>query len=198
MHLYSCSVLKRTSPLAVVSLGAYLSHAWYDALWMQCVHVIRAAASTQMTKWLGVSKQPTNRPVLFHRGSWEQQRRCLVSSASSVRCLPASSQQPLLMVRTTPCWTAVLISACVTHLLLVTLCCACLRAERDRGKCAPRPSVCVYKQGSRLQTGQHGTHHVEGQEAIRDTTCTCAAGVTSHQSYCKCAVCRMKNVSALY
>lgn len=35
-----------------------------------------------MTKWLGVSKQPTNRPVLSQTGSWEQQRRCLVSSAS--------------------------------------------------------------------------------------------------------------------
>lgn len=33
-----------------------------------------------MTKWLGVSKQPTNRPVLSSTGSWEQQRRCLVSS----------------------------------------------------------------------------------------------------------------------
>lgn len=37
----------------------------------------------QMTKWLGVSKQPTNRPVLSQTGSWEQQRSCLVSSASS-------------------------------------------------------------------------------------------------------------------
>lgn len=45
MHLYSHTVLKRTSPLAVVSLGAYLSHGWYDALWMRRVHVIRAAAS---------------------------------------------------------------------------------------------------------------------------------------------------------
>lgn len=41
--------------------------------------------------------------------------------------------------------------------------------------------------GSRLQTGQHGTHRVEGQEALRDITCTCAAGVTSHQSCSKCA-----------
>lgn len=46
VRLCSHSVLKRTSPLAVVSLGAYLSHGWYDALWMQCVHVIRAAVST--------------------------------------------------------------------------------------------------------------------------------------------------------
>lgn len=100
----------------------------------------------QMTKWLGVSKQPTNRPVLFQTGSWEQQRRCLVSSASSARCLPASSQQPCLMVCTTPCWTAVLISACVTHLLLVMLRCACLRAEHDRGKCTfSSPSVHVYR-----------------------------------------------------
>lgn len=68
----------------------------------------------KMTKWLGVSKQPTNRPVLLQTGSWEQQRRCLVSSASSARCLPASSQQPCLMVCTTPCWTAVLISVCDT------------------------------------------------------------------------------------
>lgn len=74
-----------------------------------------------MTNWLGVSRQPTNRPVLFQTGSWEQQRHCLVSSASSTRCLPASSQQPCLMVCATPRWTAVLISACVTHLLLVTL-----------------------------------------------------------------------------
>ena len=70
------------------------------------------------------------------------------------------------MVCTTPCWTAVLISACVTHLLLVTLRCACLRAERDQGKRASHPSARVYKQGSRLQTGQHGTHHVGGQGAL--------------------------------
>lgn len=135
----------------------------------------------RMTKWLGVSKQPTNRPVLFQTGSWEQQRRCLVSSAST-RCLAASSQQPCLMVCATPCWTAVLISACVTHLLLVTLCCACLRAKRDPGKCASHSSVRVYKQALRLQTGQHGRHGVEGQEALLDTKSTCAAGATSHQS----------------
>lgn len=41
----------------------------------------------RVTKWLGVSKQPTNRPVLSQTGSWEQQRRCLVSSASSALCL---------------------------------------------------------------------------------------------------------------
>lgn len=70
------------------------------------------------------------------------------------------------MVCTTPRWTAVLISACVTHLLLVTLRCACLRAESDRGKCGSHPSVRVYKQGSRLQTGQHGPHHAKGQEAL--------------------------------
>lgn len=103
-----------------------------------------------MTKWLGVSKQPTNRPVLFQTGSWEQQRHCLVSSASSTRCLPASSQQPCLMVCAAPCWTAVLISACVTHLLLVTLRCARLWAERDRGKRASCPSVLVYKLGRTL------------------------------------------------
>lgn len=62
-------------------------------------------------------------------------------------------------------WTAVLISACVTHLLLVTSYRARLRARRDRGKRASRPSVRLYKQGSRLQTGQHGAHHVGGQEA---------------------------------
>lgn len=135
-----------------------------------------------MTKWLGVSKQPTNSPVLSQTGSWEQQRHCLVSSASSARCLSASSEQPCLMVCTAPCWTAVLISACVTHLLLVTLCCACLWAERDRGKCASHPSVRVYKQDSRSQTGQHGAHSVGGQEALWDTTCTCAGAVSSHQS----------------
>lgn len=32
-HLYSRGVLERTSPLAVVSSGAYLSARWYDALW---------------------------------------------------------------------------------------------------------------------------------------------------------------------
>lgn len=119
----------------------------------------------QMTKWLGVSKQPTNRPVLSQTGSWEQQRRCLVSSASSI----------IITATMSPCWTAVLISACVTHLLLVTLRCACLRAECDRGKCISHPSVRVYKQGSRLQTGQHGTCHVVGQEALWDALCTCAA-----------------------
>lgn len=50
VHLYSHSVLKRTSPLAVVSLGAYLSHGWCDALWMRRVHVIRAAASAPHDK----------------------------------------------------------------------------------------------------------------------------------------------------
>lgn len=48
-----------------------------------CVHMIRAAASTTYDKVTRVSKQPTNRPVLSQTGSWEQQRRCLVSSASS-------------------------------------------------------------------------------------------------------------------
>lgn len=46
VHLHSHSVLKRTSPLAVVLLRAYLSQGWCDALWMQRVNVIRAAAST--------------------------------------------------------------------------------------------------------------------------------------------------------
>lgn len=46
VHLYSHRVLKRTSPLAVVSLGVYLSHGWYDTLWIQHTHVIRAVAST--------------------------------------------------------------------------------------------------------------------------------------------------------
>jgi len=101
----------------------------------------------QMTKWLRVSKQPTNRPVLFQTGSWEQQRRCLVSSASSTRCLPASSQQTCLMVCTSPCWMADLISACVTHLLLVTSCRA-LSVSRAR----PGP-MCFSSLLSSLQTG---------------------------------------------
>lgn len=39
--------------------------------------------ATQMTEWLECQSNPTNRPVLFQTGSWEQQRRCLVSSAST-------------------------------------------------------------------------------------------------------------------
>lgn len=38
-----------------------------------------------------VSNRPTNRPVLSQTGSWEQQRRCLVSAASSARCLIATN-----------------------------------------------------------------------------------------------------------
>lgn len=126
--------------------------------------------------------QPTNRPVLSQTGSWEQQRHCLVSSASTARSIPASSQQPCLMVCTAPRWMAVLISGCVTHLLLVTLCCICLQLERDPSERASCPFICIYKQGLRFQTGQLSGHHAEGQEVGQRTMCTCTAGVTSHQS----------------
>lgn len=59
-----------------------------DMTLFECsVYMWSELQQAQMTKWLGVSKQPTNRPVLSQTGSWEQQRRCLVSSASSARCL---------------------------------------------------------------------------------------------------------------
>lgn len=44
-------------------------------------------------KVTGVSKQPPHRPVLSQTEGWEQQRRCLVSSASSARYVPASSHK---------------------------------------------------------------------------------------------------------
>lgn len=125
--LYSCSVLKRTSPLAVVSLGAYLSRGWCDALWIQCVHVIRAAASTPDDKLTGSVKATLQTGLSSRRqeaGSGGGAR--LVSSASSTRRVTPlpPPPHPCLMACTMLRWTAVLISARVTHLLLVTMPCA--------------------------------------------------------------------------
>lgn len=121
------------------------------------VHVIRAAASTADDKVTRGVKAAYKQACPF------PDRK--LGAAEALPCL-ICQRQPRLMVCTTPCWTAVLISACVTHLLLVTLRCARLRAKRDRGKSASHPSVRFYKQGLCLRTGQHGTHHVEGQEAL--------------------------------
>lgn len=120
------------------------------------VHVIRAAAGTTDDKVTRGVKAAYKQacPFLDRKLGAAEALPCLVSS------------QPHLMVCAAPRWTAVLISACVTHLLLVTLHRAHLRARRDRGKCASHPSVRLYKQGLCLQTGQHGAHHVEGQEAL--------------------------------
>lgn len=163
LHICTHTVYTRGHPPWLLSLWDPTFHTADLRLFEYTVYIwSELQQAPQMTKWLRVSES-TNRPVLFQTGSWEQQRHCLVSSANSSRSLPTSSQQPCLMVCTTPCWTAVLISACVTHLLLVTLCCACLQVKRDLSKCASHPSVHVYRLGLSSQTGQHGRHHVEGQ-----------------------------------
>lgn len=102
----------------------------------------------QMTKWLGVSKQPTNGPVLFQTESWEQQRRCLVSSASSARCLPASSQQTCLMVHKHILDSWLDFSLCDTSVP-----CRVVYVEYDQGKHGSHSSFQACKQGSSLHTG---------------------------------------------
>lgn len=57
-HLYSCRVLKRTSPLAVVSSGAYLSAGWYDALWTPTHTCDQSYSSTDDEKVTGGVKAP--------------------------------------------------------------------------------------------------------------------------------------------
>lgn len=128
-----------------------------------------------MTKWLGVSKQPTNRPVL-------SQRRCLVSSASSNHVWWCGQLHAGRLFWFQPVWHICCLSNCVVpvwelsstgaNTLLILL-----SAFANR--------VRAYK------IGQHGTHDVQGQEALWDTMWTCVAGVISHQSFCKCVVYRL-------
>lgn len=92
------------------------------------VGVIRAVASTPDDKATRGVKAAYERacPLPDRKLGAAEALPCLICQ-QRLGSLPASSQQPLcLMVCTTPCWTAVLISACVTHLLLVRLRCACL------------------------------------------------------------------------
>lgn len=187
---------KGQSPSAVVSLGAYLSHGWYDALWMRRVHVIRAAASAPRDKVTRGVKAAYKQacPLPDRKLGAAEALPCLICQQ---RSLPRHSSHVWWCAQLRagrlfwfqPVWHICCLSRCV-----VPVC----RAERDRGKCGSHPSVRVYKQGSRLQTGRHGPHHAKGQEALWDTTCTCAAGVTSHQSWRKCVACRLRSVSALY
>lgn len=181
VHLCSHSVLKRTSPLAVVSLGAYLSHGWYDALWMQCVHVIRAAVSTPDDKVTRSVKAAYKQacPLLDRKLGAAEALPCLICQQCSLppRLITASMSDGVHNSMLDGCFDFSLCDTSVAcHAVL------CLSCERDRGKSASHLSVRVYKQGWRLQTGQHGMCCAEGQNALWDTRCTCAAATTSHQS----------------
>lgn len=101
------------------------------------------------------SKHPDDKVTRSVKAAHRQE----AGSSSGAPCLICQQLNHVWWCSRLPLWTAVLISARVTHLLPVTLRCA--RAERDRGECAARPSVRVYKQGE--QTGQHGTHCVGGR-----------------------------------
>lgn len=142
VHLYSRSVFKRTSPLAVVSLRVYLSYRWYDALWMHCVHVMRAAASgphDKVTSSVNAAYKQAC-PLTDRKLGAAEALPCLICQQRSlVRRLPASSQRPCLTACTTPSWTAVLIQpvwhiCCLSH-CVVPVC----ELSATRAKRAPRP-----------------------------------------------------------
>lgn len=139
--------------------------------------------AAHMTKWLVVSMQPTNRPVLSQTGSWEQQRRCLVSSASSVRLfavsLPRHSAHVWRRARLRAgrlFWFSLCDTSVACHIAL----CPSVSWARPVQNVLLVPSVGVYNRGSCLPTGRRRTHHAEGQEALQNSLCTCAACVTSH------------------
>lgn len=91
---------------------------------MQCVHMIRAATSTlddTMTRGVKAAYKQARPLTDRELGAAEALPRVIRHQRALA---PASSRQPRLMARAARCSKAVLISARVTHLLLVTSRCA--------------------------------------------------------------------------
>lgn len=110
--------------------------------------------------------------------------------------LPAAPRLPLRLITATPVSDGVHnsmldgcfdFSPCDTSVACqVALCLSCELSAT--GAHAPLILLSVFTNRARVyKRGQHGTRHVKGQEALGDTMHTCAPGVTSHQSCCKCA-----------
>lgn len=139
-HSYSRGVLERTSPLAVVSSGAYLSAGWYDALWTRACTCDQSYSANPWWKsdWGCQSSLQTG----LSSPRQEAASRGGAASSHLPAHLMVSTRHAGQLFWFQPVWHICCLSRCVVAVWELS---------------SIRTALLFYKQGSRLQPGLYGT-----------------------------------------